>query len=284
VLVFGAGLTLFLLYFNGKVLPAANFAFKTHHFNILKKQANVAIRERVFVDKFEGYRFYIDRRGADGSFEDVKAFNRFAPGSPLQTTLAKRGTLESDPGTFRVFFKLGQGVMTWDNSTFNTYNRLYFENYVIHLKLGNRLAQIAELKKNFEDMSSEELARGGREEADPGRRRSFAGEYQKRLSLPFSCLAMAWFCSCLGLWIRSRGFMSFVLGIVMIFIYYLMFTLGQALSERGVIGAIPGLWGANAALALAGTWVYILVVRENAGLGGGRRASAVGLRGTRGAP
>jgi len=263
VLAFGAALTTFLLYFNDRVLPAANFAFRTHHFEIVRKQANVAIRERTFVDKFEGYKFLIDRRERDGSFSDVKAFNRFSAGGPLQTTLAKTGSLDSDPKTFRVFFRLGKGVMTWDNKTYNTYNRLYFEKYAINLKLGNRLSEMAGVRKNFEDMTLSELSGGLGQETDPKRRRSFENEYQKRFSLAFSCLVFAWFCSPLGLWVRSKGFMSFVLGVSMIFVYYLMFTLGQALSERGLVGPIPGLWGANAVLFLAGSLLYYLVVAEN---------------------
>ena len=41
----------------------------------------------------------------------------------------------------------------------------------------------------------------------------------------------------------------------MIFIYYLMFNLGQVLSERGAVPPILGLWWANGILTLAGAFL-----------------------------
>ena len=157
VLALGLLLTLLLLYFNDRVLPASHFAYIQNSFNIVKRQANVTIQERVFIDNFEGNKFYIDRRERDGTFSDVKVFNRWSPKSPLLTSLAKTGRLETNQETYQVFFQLGNGVMTWDNANYNTYNRLYFERYIVQLKLGKQLDR-SEVKKNFEDMSFAELS------------------------------------------------------------------------------------------------------------------------------
>lgn len=48
----------------------------------------------------------------------------------------------------------------------------------------------------------------------------------------------------------------------MIFIYYLMFNLGQVLSERGAVPPILGLWWANGILTLAGAFLYFIVISE----------------------
>ncbi len=53
ILVFGFLMTCLMLYFNDKVLPAAQFMVKKIEFNIVKKKADVAIHERVFIDQFE---------------------------------------------------------------------------------------------------------------------------------------------------------------------------------------------------------------------------------------
>lgn len=261
VLVVGFFMTVIMLYFNDRVLPAANFAKKKIQFKILQRQADISIRERIFVDQFEGYQFYIDRQNRDGLYSDVKAFNRRSPQAPIQTTIAQTGRLVTDPTSYQVFFHLNNGIMSWDNSNYHTYNRLYFDKYIIRLKLGNLLAQ-GDVKKDYEEMTLSEISKNISQETDLGRLHYMQTEYQNRLALPFSCLSLIWFCAPLGLWVRSKGFMGFVLGLVMIFLYYLMYSLGLLLSRNGSVNPVWGLWWANIVLALAGCVLYYLVVAE----------------------
>jgi lipopolysaccharide export LptBFGC system permease protein LptF len=62
---------------------------------------------------------------------------------------------------------------------------------------------------------------------------------------------------------KAKGFIGFILGLVMIFLYYMMFTVGQILSDRGVISPIIGCWWPNLLLMLVGCFIYYLVVSEN---------------------
>ena len=261
-LLFSLLLTALMLVFNGWVLPEANGSFKRMHFKILRDQAGIAIREKTFIDKFEGHTFYVDHQEKDGSFSDVRVTERWSPEISVQTTLAKSGDLETNQKTYEVFFRLNDGVMSWANRNFHTFNRLHFDRYAIRLKLENQLARMTDIKKEFEEMSLPELSREMGAEADPVRRNSMANEFQKRLALPFARLVLTWFCAPLGLWVRSKGFIAFVLGIIMIFIYYLMFTLGQVLSSQGTVPPILGLWWSNGILALSGSYLYYLVISE----------------------
>ena len=262
VLALGLCLTLLMIFFNDQILPAANFTFKKTHYKILKDQANIAIKERVFIDKFVGYQLYIDRQDREGMFEDVKMFFHWSTQTSVQTALSKTGTLISDPNSFQLFFRMNQGVINWDNENYHTYNRLYFDRFTTRLNLENQLASMTDVKKDFEEMNLSELTREIKGTADPARRNSLNNEFHKRLSLPFACLVLTWFCAPLGLWVRSKGFIGFVLGLAMIFIYYLMFNLGQVLSERGTVQPIFGIWWANGILALAGGVIYFIVVTE----------------------
>ncbi len=263
ILVFGLLMTCLMLYFNDKVLPAAQFMVKKIEFNIIKKKADVAIRERVFIDQFEGHQFYIDRRDPDGLFSDVKVFDHWSSKPSVQTTLAKTGTLDTDQKSYQVFFHLNNGVMSWDNNHYNTYNQLYFQHYIIRLKLENQLAGLTDIKKDYEEMDLREIKQSIPVETDPGRLNYLKTEYQKRLALPFACLVLTWFCAPLGLWTRSKGFMGFVLGLAMIFVYYLMFIFGQTLSNVGKVNPFWGLWGANIILGFAGFVIYYIVVSEH---------------------
>jgi lipopolysaccharide export system permease protein len=262
LLVFGTFLTCLLIFFNDKLLPAANFTFKKIHFKILQNRADMAIKEKVFVDLFEGYQFYIDQLAPNGTFANVHMFNRVSPHAPVQTTLAQHGLLVPNPKTQQMSFQLDDGLMTWVNTTGQTYNRLYFDRYIIRLNLENQLAQMSDVKKEYEDLDLGELRRAIDATPDPVLKKRMQMEYQKRLSLPFACLALTWFCAPLGLWVRSKGFIGFVLGLVMIFVYYLMFTLGDILAQKDFIGLMTGIWGGNILLVGAGFLIYYLVVSE----------------------
>ncbi len=279
VLALGLLMTGAMMYFNDKVLPAANFLFKETQFQILQKQANLAIREKVWIDQFENYRFLIDHQEPDGSFSNIKAFNYWSPKAPLQTTVAKTGTLVNDPNTYQVFFHLNNGVMSWDNNNYNTYNQLYFDRYIIRLNFENQLSRLADVKKDYEEMDLDELSRAIPQEMDPGRLNRLRSEYQKRLSLPFACLVLSWFCAPLGLWTKSKGFMGFVLGLALIFVYYFMFVLGETLSNQGTLNPVTGLWGADIILAVLGSLLYYLVIMEHSAFR--HFSSAVRTRGSR---
>ena len=263
VLVFGSVMTVAMLFFNDKILPAANFAFKQTHFKILQKQADVAIRERVFIDQVEGYQFYIDHLNPDGLFSQVKVFNHWASKAPIQTTISKTGSLETDPKKYLMFFHLNDGVMSWDNDNYQTYNRLYFQHYTIHLKLETQLTHITDIKKDYEEMTLTEISDEINTTGDNDRKKSLRNEFQKRISLPFACVILIWFCAPLGLWTKSKGFIGFVLGLAMIFVYYMMFTVGQIMSERGLVNPIIGSWWPNILLLIAGGIIYYLVVSEH---------------------
>ncbi len=262
LLLFSAILTGMLVLFNDRLLPASNYTFKKIHFKILRNRADIAIKEKVFIDLFEGYQFYIDQLAQDGTFANVHMFNRASPNAPVQTTLAKHGLLITNPKSFQVFFQLDDGLMTWDNANYQTYNRLYFNRYVIRLNLENQLSQMSDVKKEYEDLNLGELRQAIQSSQDPEMKKQMMMEYQKRLSLPFACLALTWFCAPLGLWVRSKGFIGFVLGLVMIFFYYFLFTIGNLLAQKGVVSLEVGLWGGNILLTAAGFLIYYMVISE----------------------
>lgn len=262
VLAFGLVLTGLMIVFNDRVLPASNFLFKKVTYRIVKNQASVAIKERVFIDRFQGCQIYIDRQDKNGVLSDIKVFLKNA-GEPLQTVLARSGKLITNPDTLQVYLHLKDGVaMTAGKDAYQTYNQLFFRNYRYHLNLPNSLANLSALKKDFLEMDLKELRAEARSTDDEARRRRLEVEYHKRLSLPFACLVVTWVSAALGLWFRRGGFLAFAYGVVLVFIYYLLFVMGEALSLKRGLPPPLGLWGANALFALLGMLFYQVVVHE----------------------
>ena len=63
----GAVVSLLLLLFNGTVLPESNAMYKKMFFEIVKKRATIAFKERVFVREFDQYLLYFNhKQGNEG--------------------------------------------------------------------------------------------------------------------------------------------------------------------------------------------------------------------------
>lgn len=264
VLVFGLVLTGIMVFFNDRILPASNFLMKKVSYRIVKNRAHVAIKERVFIRDFEGCQIYIDRQERDGLLSDIKVFMKKSPQEPLQTVIARSGRLITNPETLQVYLRLNDGVATWNGSDrYQTYNRLHFRNYLYHLNLSSSLANLAAAKKDFMEMDLGELRNEiVRTYHDPQRHRRLEVEYQKRLSLPFACLVVTWLSSILGLWFRRGGFLAFAYGVLLVFIYYLLFVLGEAMSLKQGLDPVVGTWGANLLFAAVGFLLYWVVILE----------------------
>ena len=100
--------------------------------------------------------------------------------------------------------------------------------------------------------------------------RELAIEFNKKLTIPLSCLVFALIALPLGIRahrsIRARGF---TVGLAIVLIFYLMRLSGEALVETGRLSPVIGTWAPNAVFAIAGiTSVYVL----------GARATSLGVR------
>jgi len=262
---FGVLATVLMLFFNDRILPASNYSFKQRTFRIVQQKANVAIKERVFIDAFQGYEFYIDQQDSNGTLEGLRIFSKPSPESSWWSTAAKTGHLKTDPKTMEVSLILQDGYNTFlSPGQPEGFNRIFFKRQTLRLTLGNQLAQMGEIQKDYLDMDLAELRRATALTApsDGERLRRLKSEYQKRLSLPFACLAVTWFGAPLGLMFRRRGFIAFTFGIGMIFVYYLIFVLGEVSSLKGSLHPAVGLWMANAAFLIVGWFLYRLASQE----------------------
>ncbi len=87
-------------------------------------------------------------------------------------------------------------------------------------------------------------------------------DYYFKLSIPFSCLAMAICCPPMALrFARGGGFMGTLLSICLVFVYWntmlLMRILGSpsGASQTALLAPMPAAWGQNLIFLIAGLWV-----------------------------
>lgn len=89
--------------------------------------------------------------------------------------------------------------------------------------------------------------------ADPARRRPALVELNYRLALPVGALALAMVGIPLGLYHRKGGKAAgVVLAILLVFLYYIVFSFGWSFAKQGRLNPIVGLWIANLVFIAAG--------------------------------
>ena len=86
----------------------------------------------------------------------------------------------------------------------------------------------------------------------------YAVEFQKKFSIPFACIVFVVLGAPLGTRIRHG---SFVIGLAVsagfILFYYICLIGGEQLADRRYLPPFWSMWGANIALGIVGSWVFV---------------------------
>ena len=247
------------------LVPYGNLASKTLLMDMARQKASIGIREKIFIDDFQGILLYAERIPAHGDFLEGVLISDSRISREPSTIVARRAYLVSNPDTMAITLRLEDGSTHTVDAGLNHYRKMDFRFYDVRLDLASALS--AEKKsgtKSSTEMSLSELTttlgnRGLKEEA----LRELAIELNKKLTVPFSCLVFALIGMPLGIRahrsIRSRGF---TLGLFLVLAYYLLRLSGEALVETGRLSPILGTWTPNGIFATAGILLFSLSARE----------------------
>lgn len=247
------------------LVPYGNLASKALLMDMARQKASIGIREKVFIDDFQGILLYAERIPVHGNFLEGVLISDSRMSKEPSTIIARRAYLVSNPDTMVITLRLEDGSTHTVDAGLNRYRKMDFRFYDVRLDLASTLS--AEKKngiKSSTEMSLSELTtrlvnRGLKEEA----LRELAIELNKKLTVPLSCLVFALIGMPLGIRahrsVRARGF---TLGLFLVLAYYLLRLGGEALVETGRLSPILGTWTPNWIFAAAGTLLYFFSARE----------------------
>lgn len=253
-LVFSLG----MLAFNETALPRFNEAYKLLFYEVLSQRSDVALQEKIWVKDFEGMLVYVDSKDpGTKDLRDVTIIRPEQPGQSLQWIRARRGKLLSDPSGYRVFLDLYDGTLQiLGGPRGENLTTLSFQYSRFDLDLGGALSQIRDSDRQPSEMTIREInqSAGSMAPGDP-RRAHWLTEMNKKIAIPFACL---FFLLCgfpLGTLTRKGGRMlGFVFAISLIFVYYLLLSLGQTYGDDARLPAWVAMWIPNLAMALLAAW------------------------------
>jgi LPS export ABC transporter permease LptG/LPS export ABC transporter permease LptF len=244
-----------------KALPDWNQHAREITLRIVADRAEGEVKPRVFFEDFPGTVLYVGDLKRDGTgWEDVFAADTSKPAQPV-IYAARRGRMIVDRQARTIQMVLQDGTRHATKAGDpTTYEVLRFESTVVLLNpetvfptegppRGEREMTIAELR-----------ARIAQQKQAGESPHNAVMEIQKKFSIPVACLVFAVLGVALGLTSSRDGRLaSFVLGLGVIFAYYVVMFTAEALAKGHWVPAWIAMWLPDVVLGVAG--VALLVWR-----------------------
>lgn len=236
-------------------VPSSNQAFREILYRVLAARAEGEVRPHVFFTDFPNLVLYAREVPASGGWTGVFiADNR--PGQPAATYLARRGRVLLNREQRTVEMVLEEGSRHAADPA-GPYEVTRFERLVLSVDpetifpragpaKGDNEMSIAELRARIAERRREGIATHNDEMA-----------IHRRYSIPIACLVFGLIGVALGATNRRDGTLgSFVLGLLVIFAYYVPLYLGPALAKGGLLPPWFAVWLPNLILGAGGVVLF----------------------------
>ncbi|MCK9274149.1 MAG: LPS export ABC transporter permease LptF [Syntrophales bacterium] len=245
--------------------PLGNSATKFFLIDMAKQNAGIGIKEKIFNDTFEGIILYADKIPVDGTRMEGLFISDNRLSAEPTTIVAKRGYLITDPQLAGVILRLENGSTHTVGTDLKTYKKMDFSSYDVFLNLtstfqGNKKGE----PKDSKEMTLTELFQDSKRlNIDEKQKREYRIELHKKFTLPLSCLVFGLLALPLSLvknrTAKSRGF---IVGLVIVIIYYALQLWGQAMGETGKIPVFLGIWLPPLAMGAIGIYLLTTAAKE----------------------
>ncbi len=247
------------------LVPHSKYATKNLLFNVAKKKASVGIKEKVFNDDFKGILLYAESIPVHGDYMKGVIISDTRISKEPCTIIAEKAFLVSDPSLMTVTLRLENGSTHTVDKTLKNYRKMDFSSYDVNLDIESSIAEAKKISaKDSTEMTvwelSKKLKTGSLEDAVF---REMAIEFYKTITTPLSCIVFGILGIPLSIRahraVRSRGF---TLGLVIVFIYYIIRLGGEALVETGRLSPLIGTWSPNIIFCIVGFYLLIRAAND----------------------
>lgn len=245
-------------------LPWGALSFKRLAFEVARSHADIALKERTFIDSFKGVILYVNKIDSkDRTLSDVFVVDNQDSGM-VSTIVARTGKLLSDPDKSVWLLRLHDGNIGQVSRESRSVHTLNFKTYDFALDLGRSMSAEPGGSKDEIEMSLGEL-RQSLEEAKEKDVQYFLTllEYHKKFSIPFACFVLGLVAVPLGIQFRTAKRSSgVVLGLFFFLLYYVLLAAGWSLGETGSYPPVIGMWVPNAVLGAIGLYLLFMTAKE----------------------
>jgi LPS export ABC transporter permease LptF/LPS export ABC transporter permease LptG len=244
-------------------VPDANQSFRQIAFNVTADRAEGEVKPRVFFTEFPDLVLYVREVPASGSgWTGVFLADQRDSGRP-SIYLARRGHVTVDREAERVDVVL-EGVTHHTLEADGRYDVGRFERAVLGVDAGALFP--GGIPKGLKEMTIAELREQitrNEKTIDPSTGRPFSTHNEwmmihQKFAIPVACLVFGLIGLALGATHRRDGTLgSFVLGILVVFAYYVPLYVGPSLVKSNFIPPWLGSWLANIVLGALGVMMFV---------------------------
>ena len=246
--------------------PWGNRALKTALYDMARTRASAGIKPEIFNDDFPGLVIYTERIEPTGDRLSHVLISDERDPSQHNTIFAREAIMLSDREAQAVTLRLLDGWMHSADSQKQAEYQTVFQTYDVNLDLRQAFSEMRSQERDAKELNLPQLRRAIVRKLQQGRPiTSELVEYHRKFSIPFACVVFGLVAVPLGIQparaVKAHGF---AVSLVLIFLYYIFLSAGQALAERGFVPAVIGLWLPNAMLGVLGLYLFFQAGRERA--------------------
>ncbi|MCK4912150.1 MAG: LptF/LptG family permease [Candidatus Omnitrophica bacterium] len=237
-LILGCIFSLFLFILNDRVIPDFHYRYRSQIKNIYFKNVSALIEPGVFLEHFENYILYVaDKNG--NKLKNVFIYETDNKQRTTKVTFAKKGEFIVEGDILKIKLEEGFRDETISKKKMELY-RLNFKVFFMDIPIQKR--EKVKVNKKSSDMRLAEL----REKIALIDAPELKGEFHKRISFSFSCLAFIILGFGISLAVKHREkSINFGIAFLTAGFYYLLFILGEALLEYRYLPPALGMWLPN---------------------------------------
>ena len=242
-------------------LPWGNHNFENLIFKVAQAKADLALKERVFLDSFKNLVIYINRLPGGGVMQDVFIVDERDP-NRAHTIVAKRGKLfPAKEG--RITMRLYDGTIHGVSPDLKKAQTAEFETYDISLDASG-IMSAQRTSKHEKEMYLDELL-AELDKHPPGSKRHYLIQMEllKKFSLPFACFVMSLIALPLGTHSRSGRSWGVSVALGVFLLYYFMLSAAWSFGESGMYPPIVGMWMPNVVFGLLGLLMFRRELNES---------------------
>ncbi len=245
--------------------PWGNRSLKSALYELARTRASAGIKPQVFNDDFPGLVIYAEAIDSTTDRLSHVLISDERDSSEHNTIFARDGTMISDPRTRTVTLRLRNGFIHTIDVGKGAEYQTHFQSYDVNLDLRVAFAEARE-HHDPKEMNLRQLARAIAAKQQTGEPVGAEKvEFHRKFSLPFACIVFAITAMPLGVQpVRSARSRGFTVSLVMIFVYYVLLSSGQALAEQNMAPAVIGLWLPNAVFGTVGVYLFGRAARDHA--------------------
>jgi lipopolysaccharide export system permease protein len=260
VIIVAALIALLTSFVSIKLIPLSAVSIKQLSYQLLKEKISKGIKEHMFTEALGDVVVYVDKIDkSTGEWSDVWVSDMRGVDNPI-VTMASTGKMDSSLQNMMVSIVLRNGSLHKPGN--DNAQIVQFDQYQINIPLQLPESKNTRLKRT--DLPMGELL----EEAQQAnnnieKKRNLLIEFHKRLVLPVGCLMISLIGLPLGLQARpGKKAIGIQAGLAIFVLYYVLFTFGKALAEKGALPVWLAMWGPNALFFVLAIFWIIRVSNE----------------------